>query len=388
MSAPLPAGPLREWRQIGNLLTRGRSHGRRLSEIDVRIAVTGTRGKSTVTRWLHDVFVERGYDTYAKVTGDAPISLYNGREYPIERHGPIRLYENEREIRTFEPTEVLIVENQGIREYTMRLVNTRYVRPNVVVLTNVRQDHLDTLGGDRFKIARAFARSIPSGAHVISGEVDEEINDYLEVELGRRNAMVSRATIPEEYALVPGAENVFLVDGVLRAIGELPLDERRIARYLDRLEVSWTELPEGRVFDASDTNDVESMERIRSALEPKDEVIQPLVYLRHDRPGRTASYLEYLNGLAERGIVEQTHVVGSHRMAFARGARFPVVDHDQSVESVTDVLDAALADGSPVVLMANGVPTFMQDIKAELRARVRRLDERPVLDDSTMMVDG
>ena len=129
-------------------LPRGRAHRRRLADLDVRVAVTGTRGKSTAVAWLYEALAARGYDVYAKVTGEEPQSMYAGVSHPIERDGPVRLYETEREIRRFDPADAIVVENQGIREYTTRLVSADYVDPTIVVLTNVRRDHLHTLGRD------------------------------------------------------------------------------------------------------------------------------------------------------------------------------------------------------------------------------------------------
>ncbi|MFB6161089.1 MAG: hypothetical protein ABEJ61_07930 [Haloferacaceae archaeon] len=182
----------RAWR----LLTRGRTHRDRLADVDVRIAVSGVRGKSSLTAWLHDAFVARGYDTYAKVTGERPHSLYNGHRHPIERTGPTKLYETAREIRRFDPRDVVVVENQGIREYTTRLVNEDYVDPTIVVVTNVRRDHLDTLGANEFEIARALARSVPAGTRVVTAERNEVLAAYLERELARRDATLTRVIDP------------------------------------------------------------------------------------------------------------------------------------------------------------------------------------------------
>lgn len=75
--------------QVRTVATRGPDHRRRLSDIDTRIVVSGTRGKSGTTRRLHDIFADRG----SRVT----------------------MYENAREIRRHTPEDVLIVENRRLR---------------------------------------------------------------------------------------------------------------------------------------------------------------------------------------------------------------------------------------------------------------------------------
>lgn len=375
------AGGLRrriDWIVAG--LRRGRDHRRRLADIDVRIAVTGSRGKSSLVTWLAEVFTERGYDTYAKVTGEVPTSIHNGVSHPIERPGPVLLYETEREIRKFDPQDVIIVENQGIREYTTRLVNEDYVDATLVVLTNVRRDHLDTLGGDYRAIARGLARSIPAGSHVVSGERNPVINDYLERELDRRDATLTRAVGPEVDP-VPGAELVALLDAVLAATGHPPLDDATRAAYRDRIAVEWTTLPDGRVYNAANVNDVDSTELVRRALQGETpEPFTPLVYLRADRPGRSSTYVQYLNWLADQGLIERVHHVGAHRRAVERSLSVPLVAHDEADEPPAAVLDAALADGRPVIVMGNTVPPFMQ-------ALAEAIDERSATVESTARPD-
>lgn len=348
----------------------GPFHRRRLSNISIRLSVSGVRGKSTAVRWLHDVFHDRGYETYAKVTGVVPASVYNDFEYEIERGVAVRLYENERELKRFESPDVAIFENQGIREYTTRLVNQQFVRPQVVFLTNVREDHLDTMGGSRQAVARSLARSIPGGTHVVSGEQNPQIRDYLERELDRRDATITHVTVPARHETVPGAEIVYGIDLVLQAVDEPPLSPTERESLLDQMDVSWTHLPAGRIFNAAAANDVQSTELIRRhLLSDADEVIQPVVYLRSDRRGRTASFLRYLTKLAEQGAIEQARVVGEDADLFALNTSFPVVVHDETRESPTELLDSALADCWPVMVAGNTVSEFMTELAADIEQR-------------------
>ena len=97
---------------------------------------------------------------------------------------------------------------------------------------------------------------------------------------------------------------------------------------------------------------MESTEYVRRALLthlPDSTFVQPFVYLRRDRPGRTASFIRYLNRLAARGAIERARIDGDHVDVFKYKADFPVIEHDETSESPEDVLDAALADDQPVV---------------------------------------
>jgi hypothetical protein len=363
--------------ELAHALGAGPAHRRHLRQIDYRIVVAGIRGKSTMTRWLHDVFTARGYDTFAKITGDVPQVLYNGTVQTVTREETVRLYENERELARFDDVDVAIVENQGIRQYTTRLVNEQFVDPDLLFLTNVREDHLDTLGRDRIQIARALARAVPSGTPVVCGEQDEALRRYLWAELDRRDAPVTFVDIAPEDRSTPGAECVYGLDAVFGALGEPPLSETRREGYLDRLRPTWRRLPGGRVFNAAPVNDVQSTELARRSLVgDTDTVVEPLLNLRRDRRGRTASFLRYLGELADANAIERAHVVGYDRTLFETNATFPVVSHGTDSEPAA-VLDAALKAGNPVMLMGNTVTEFMRSLLAEVDARAERVESSP-----------
>lgn len=377
--------------ELKSVLTRNDRQQDRLDEIDVRISIAGTRGKSTLTRWLHDELVDREFDTYAKITGREPLSIYNGFEWIVPRGERVTLYENELEIRRFFPMDAIVIENQGITPYTTRLVNTRYVRPTLMIVPNLREDHLDTLGDDRERIVRALARSVPADTHVICGAQASTVRDYFARELRQRDARVTFVDVPPEFVAVPGAELVYCLDEALRAVDGRGLDRSRAEEYLESFRVEWRRLPGGRVHDAASVNDVQSTEVIRRALVADDELIQPLIYLRWDRPGRTASYARYVDELADRGLIEQVRVINGHKRAFDARTSVPVLAHDPS-ESAASVLTTALEDDWPVLIMGNANPPFMEELREVIDERARTLpggqDVRPLANASLTDVAG
>jgi hypothetical protein len=358
-------------------LTRGVRHRNALESFDTRIVVSGTRGKSSTTRRLDDVFSRRGYDTLTKITGNHPTLIHNGDAYPIERRGPrTTLYENVRlvtefapELAAYDPSDVAIFENQGITEYTTRLFNQRFAAPDILVLTNVRQDHTDTLGDSRGDLARAFGRSVPAETHVISGEQHPLLHEYMTTEIERRGGTIEQVDIPSEHEDLLGAETIHAVDAVLAVLDEPPLPEGEVEAFLDAIQPHWTDLPNGRVYNAAEVNDVESTEMVRRSL-AGSEMITPFVYLRRDRRGRTASFAEYVDLLQQRDLIEQVHAGGASTTAFAGNTETTVEQHDQTAEAAT-VLDALLEAGRPVILMGNTVDGFMRDLQSEIETRAR-----------------
>lgn len=363
---------------------RGRRYREILDQVDIRIAVSGTRWKSTVTRRLHDVFSDRGYDTFAKVTGEHPVTIHNGVERPVERRGAqTTLYENRHLITEavervaaagFDVPNVAVFENHAITEYTMRMFNGTFFRPHVVVLLNVRTDHTETLGRTRQDIARSFARSVPAGTHVVSGERNDAIHEYLAAELRARDATVTRVDVPAEYRDRSGAAAAFAVNAVLEAFDEPTLSDSELVEALERRQPEWWRFADGsRAFPAAKLNDVESTELVRHLLAgsgPDADPVCPFVFLRGDRRGRTASFVPYLDHLYERDLVDRAHVAGANARTFARRTAVPVTVHDAERTSPGAVLDALLAEGQPVLTMANAVHPFMEAFDAEMQDRV------------------
>ena len=363
-------------------ITRGFRHRKALRRLDTRIAIAGSRGKTSTTRRLDDVFNRRGYDTLTKITGNHPTLIHNGEVHPIERRGPrTTLYENISVIGEFAPEldayaadDIGIFENQGITEYTTRLINQQLINPDIVVLTNVRQDHNDTLGKTRINIVRSFGRSVSCGTHVISGEQHPVLHDYMREEIERRGGTIEQVEIPDRHEGMIGAETAHAIDAVLSFLGEPPLPDGELEAFLDAIQPEWTRLPNGRVFNAAQVNDVESTEMVRQALVAEDEQILPFVYLRRDRRGRTASFAEYVDLLYDQGHVNEAHVGGANTRAFAENTELPVTRHDKGSDAET-VLTDLLAEGEPVVTMGNTVDEFMREFNEVVRTQKQEVAE-------------
>lgn len=355
---------------IARALAAGPTHRRQLSNIDTRIVVSGVRGKSATTRWLHEIFTQRGYDTFAKITGNHPTVLYNDEVHGIKRGTQVRLYENEAELARFDDIDVAIFENQGIRHYTTRLVNRQFVDPDVVFLTNIREDHLDTLGRNRIQIARGLARAVPRATPVVCGEQDTHLQRYIQAELARREAPATFVSLPTDEQLTPAAECIYGLNEILAAVGKPPLPERELMERLDTMRPAWHLVPNGRIHNAASVNDVQSTELVRRSLVGSTgTVIEPLMNLRRDRRGRTASFVDYLDTLYEKDAIERVHLCGPHQTLFETNASVPVVRHDTEAESAEAVLDELLEAGRPAMLMGNTVTEFMRALAALVEER-------------------
>jgi hypothetical protein len=365
--------------RLWSLLTRGKHHREFIDNTEIRIVVSGIRGKSSTVKRLDDVFNRRGYDVLTKITGNQPMLIRNGDAIPIDRPGPYTtLYENINVLREFNPIfdaytpeNVAIFENQGITEYTTRLFNQRFVKPHVVVIANIRQDHQDTLGKTRRDIARAFARTIPPDTHVVSGELHPVLHEYMSEEVEQAGGTLTQVSIPDDQRGRIGAETVYAVNDVLRLLDMEPVPESQLNEYLDAIQPEWVRVPGGRVFNGAEINDIESTEAIRRSL-AGDNYILPFVYLRADRRSRTASFANYLNTLADRDLIREARAGGAFTDVFASNVDVPVTTHSRD-EDAGVVLEGMLDEEYPVMLMGNTVDEFMRDMEAEISERAQQV---------------
>ncbi|TQR22162.1 hypothetical protein C9J85_05570 [Haloferax sp. wsp5] len=133
--------------------------------------------------------------------------------------------------------------------------------------------------------------------------------------------------------------------------------------YIDEIQVRWTTLADGRVYNAASVNDIDRTEIVRRALDDNDvDTIQPLIYLRPDRRARTASFLSYLDGLYSDDVFEDISRCSSGRSNWA-SSRLRRTKRRNSKA----VLDAAQYRAPFNV--GNTVADIVRDLEAEIEAR-------------------
>ncbi len=124
-------------------------HERNLRSIPLRIAVTGTRGKSSVVRLLAAVLREDGRTVLAKTTGSrAEVILPDGAGEEVPRRGVPSIIEQVRSVRQAARlgVDVLVMETMSIHAENHRVEGEVLVQPHLVAVTNARPDHVEAMG--------------------------------------------------------------------------------------------------------------------------------------------------------------------------------------------------------------------------------------------------
>ena len=287
-------------------------HEKRLKRIPIRIHVNGTRGKSAVTRLIAAALRQAGIRTLAKTTGTTPrLILPDGKEETIRRRGPARILEQIHFIRRAAElqTEAVVVECMAIDPAFQVISETKMIRSTIGVITNVRPDHLETMGETLDDIAESLSWTIPSGGILITA--DRRYYPFFEAIAGRKQTNVFLVDSPSSDFpdFCPGnfifPENIGIAEKVCSFLGLNPgivsasLNEGPFIREgagVFQIAVGG----KGVSFvDAFSANDVDSTRIIQERAAAQAPCPRPWVALfnnRADRPRRLQSFADALFG--------------------------------------------------------------------------------------------
>ncbi|GIH14061.1 poly-gamma-glutamate synthase PgsB [Rugosimonospora africana] len=171
-----------------SLLVEGHRHRGRLARVPVRIVINGIRGKSSITRLVAGSL--RGQlPTVAKTTGTAARFIFaDGHEVPFERRfGLANIIEQVDVVADAAKAgaRALVIECMAVNPDLQQLNQEKLIQATIVVISNVREDHLDVMGPTLDDVARSLCRSMPAGGVCVTAERDRL--HILRAEADRRN---------------------------------------------------------------------------------------------------------------------------------------------------------------------------------------------------------
>ena len=280
--------------------------------VPLRIAVTGTRGKTSVVRLLASVLREDGRSVLAKTTGsEARYVLPDGSEEEVLRLGAPSIIEQKRLLARGARmgVDVVVAEIMSVHGENHEVEAQRILRPHLVLVTNFRVDHVEAQGSTREDVAATLALDVPPGsrAMVPEGEWEDRFASLVVGRGGEVSAVPAGVASPPE-GCGEFARNLDLVWEAARSLGvEDDVCREGICKSKGDLGAlqAWRYPEEGGgarwiVVNAFAANDPESTLRIQDRVVAREglgpERCFGLLALRSDRGDRTALWAEALKG--------------------------------------------------------------------------------------------
>ncbi len=208
------------------------NHEKRVRSIPVRIWVNGTRGKSSVTRLIAAGLRGGGKKVVAKTTGTrASFITGNQQERPVTRLGVANIREQVgifKEAAQLRP-DAIVLECMALRPDLQSSEAIQIVKPNAVVITNVRPDHLDVMGPSTADIGKFFLNALPKAVEVFLGEkaIAEGNEKIIEARAARVHVSDEGDVSSAQMADFPYIEHKANVSLALEVCRHFGIDEKK-----------------------------------------------------------------------------------------------------------------------------------------------------------------
>ncbi|MBM9501680.1 poly-gamma-glutamate synthase PgsB [Leptospira sp. 201903071] len=147
------------------------THSKSLKQIPIRIHVNGTRGKSSVTRLIHSILVEAGWNVFAKTTGSAPSLLFPDRNENRIFRNKVSVSE-QIEFLNFvakNKPRAVIVECMAVQPQYQKDSESLLIQATHTVITNIRPDHGEYTNSEE-EIRNGFLLTIPKDGTLLYGK--------------------------------------------------------------------------------------------------------------------------------------------------------------------------------------------------------------------------
>jgi poly-gamma-glutamate synthase PgsB/CapB len=359
----------------GFLILERRRLARLRSRVPLRICVTGTRGKSAVTRQIAAALRASGRTVVAKTTGSKPVLILpDGSEREIPRLGPPSVLEQKRFL-SFAArlgADAFVAEMMSIGPEYLAVESGKILRPGILVVTNVRLDHEEDMGRTVEEVAGSLAAAISPGSMVLV-PIPEWYPVFDQVARRKKSRTIYIA-FDETENLPSGVDFPDNIRLSLALVDQLGIDRETALKGIAAANPDFGSLRiwsmvspvSGRkwhfasIFAANEPESTRiALERVRSHVPFEGRRTIALLNLRSDRASRTRQWLVAVRNGFFAGfdrivfIGEQASALG--RMRFPGGERIPAVGaiDARSARKVTDALWPMSEDETIVVGMGN-----------------------------------
>jgi poly-gamma-glutamate synthase PgsB/CapB len=353
------------------LITENRLLNRRISAIPLRITVTGTRGKSGVVRLLTSVLREDGKRVLGKITGSHARLLFSGEdEVPLKRGILPTILEQKNIIRiaAFSHVDCLVCEIMSIHAENRRMESQKLLKPHIVIVTNIRNDHTDAMGKTEDDIAKHFCLDIPKGATVFVPDNRHRklFDQHAEKQKGFCIAVEEAGSrvLSKEFGELEKRHFIENLDVVYAVCSHLGIDDRTIGRGLlkvqaaESLQIKTVQI-NGKTFycvNAFGANDPEStfevIEIIKKRIPSYTTGPVGILNLRPDREDRTLQWIKVLKN-AKNPPFKELFILGGHGRIVQRTVKQGCFITMKKSEKIMQRIADASDDGSVIVGFGN-----------------------------------
>lgn len=291
----------------------------KIKQINYIIHVNGTRGKSSVTKYISSILRSNNKRTLAKITGRKPTIIFpNGNKKIIRRLGTARVQEQVKLIRLCSKLSInyLVVECMSIRDELQKLENKLF-KPQIYVITNIRDDHQEHFQGGIDDYGDVICSAIPKNATVVTSE--KKYISRIKNVASKKNSKVVEVNTEHLQNIPDGIfnSNIAIALEVARIVGvEQKLASKKINQILKKEKSPIYKYKVNgnlvELINGFSVNDVESANDFLNYWEMKldgfnDKII--IFNTRSDRPIRTKKFCQWISKFTN---VYKIIITGSH----------------------------------------------------------------------------
>lgn len=323
------------------LLLENVIHLKRLKTIPLRISVSGTRGKTSITRMLASILRESGRNVLAKTTGtEAVYILPDGSIENIKRRGPTNIIEQKNLIIKASQlkADVLISEVMSIQAENHKIESRRLIKPNYTIIANMNPDHLDAAPGERMSILYENDLYRNSTLVIPENVLDKRL-EIRALQIGCTLMKVEQASFTIQNKLIASALAKRLgctAEQIAMGLKNAQMDLGATLAY------SFKQNGQTIIFiNAFAANDPVSsqqiIEEISSQEEYKNYELYAILNLRNDRPERSVQWIDFLKGKYLNRFKE-IYLIGDHGRAAKRQLKQGRIIKNGNAEQITNML--------------------------------------------------
>ena len=359
---------------LGYLIWERIQLNRSIHSIPLRVCITGTRGKSSVAALIYSVLRESGRKVVAKTTGsEARLLLPDGSVVDVRRRSRPSIIEQKKAIKTAVNVgaDCFVAEVMSIHPENHIVESQHILKPHIVVVTNVRRDHIDAMGMTEEEVAGILSLGITPKAVVFIPE--EENRPIFQAAAERMGAeiMVVRDGLSRSFAKQASMFDLKLfsenLDLVVALAKHLNIDDNTV---MEGIEKSMGDIGSLRIWrhrcdesgkavffvNAFAANDPDStwrvLQEVKRVLPDISGRSIGVLSLRSDRGDRT---LQWLVALRDRfsGLFNTLYVTGAHANVFRKKVKGVKVLKNKSPERMTKTVMADTDDGTVILGFGN-----------------------------------